>query len=83
MAKHVGTAQSYCNRMGYRKAKEACEKLESFSPGIYDDNSRVTGDQWREMRDELLALEKTLADTKVLLQEFTRVVTAGTMGIYK
>ncbi len=80
MARHVSRANCVCDAIGYRKAKEACKRLESFAPDFDDDNSRVTGDQWREMSKELLALEKILADTKAFLQECYRAVTASTMG---
>lgn len=83
MARHVWRAKDICGSVGYRKARETCERLESFRPDINDDDSRVTGDQWREMTKELLILEKDLADTKALLQEFCRAATAFTMCFYE
>ncbi len=83
MARHVFRAKIICGSVGYQKAKETCERLESFEPDDHDDDSRVTGDQWREMSKELLILEKILADTKALLQEFYRAATASTMCFYE
>lgn len=79
MASHVSGDKIICGSMGYRKAEETCERLESFRPAMGDDDSRVTGDQWREMSKELLVLEKDLADTKALLHGFYRAVTPSTM----
>jgi len=67
MAMHVWRATNICGSVGYRKAKETCERLESFTPDDHDDDSRVTGDQWREMSKELWILERILADIKALL----------------
>lgn len=79
MAFYASKARKLCSSFGYRKAREECERLVSFKPDHYDDNSRVTEFQWREMTKELLVLEENLADTKALLQRFYRAVTAPTM----
>jgi len=83
MAIHVGRAKDICGSLGYRKARETCERLESFRPDFYDDDSRVTEDQWKEMTTELLTLEQNLADTKALVQKLYRAVTASTVYFYK
>lgn len=82
MEHNVWLAKDICKNMGYKKAMETCQRLESLRPDVNDDDSRATEDQWMEMSKELLNLEKDLAYTKALLQGFCRAVTTSTMEFY-
>jgi len=83
MASDLSKVIIIVNAFGYVKARERCARLFSFRSVDADDDSRVTGDQWREMTQELLIIEEILADTKALFQEFYRAVTASTMDFYE
>ncbi|KAI4102544.1 MAG: hypothetical protein LQ339_004561 [Xanthoria mediterranea] len=60
----------------YIKVYESCERLMAFKPADDDYDSRITEDQWADMTQELLTLEKVLEETKVALQRFYRTISA-------
>lgn len=77
MAQHAMEAESLGGVMGYTKVVESCQRLRAYQPPVEDDDSRVTEDQWAEMTQELLTLERTLADTKTTLQKYYRAISAS------
>ena len=48
----------------------------ALKPADDDNDSRITEDQWAEMTQELLTLEKVLEETKIALQRFYRTISA-------
>ena len=73
---HGSEAKNANGSFGYIKVYESCERLMAFKPADDDGDSRITEDQWADMTQELLTLEKVLEETKVALQRFYRTISA-------
>ena len=76
MYHHASEAKNANGSIGYIKVYESCERLMALKPADDDNDSRITEDQWAEMTQELLTLEKVLEETKIALQRFYRTISA-------
>ena len=81
MADHASKVGDICRYNDFTRADEICTILKSYRPDYPGDESRISEAQWAEMTQELLNLEKDLADTKALLQRFYRAITACSIDL--
>ncbi|KAL8798161.1 MAG: hypothetical protein Q9182_006912 [Xanthomendoza sp. 2 TL-2023] len=76
MVIHASKASKSYGAIGYPKVCESFGRLMALRSDFEDDDSCVTEDQWAEMTQELVTLERSLAETKTVLQRYYRAISA-------